>query len=125
MLTGTRLAHGLVAIASNGVASLSVEFNELVDWLAEREGTEVAVEAGIRDPTVPGGRLHPVNLHATLGKLRPGDDVDHLRGLTVVPLGSGDRDRLFIDPRRITSIQGDDSAVSVWFHDSMYLSFVG
>ena len=102
-----------------------MEFDALVDWLAEREGKSVYIEAGINDPTLPDAHFYPVAVHATLDKLRIGDDIGHHRGLVVVPLRGGESDRLFIDRERVSQIEGDDSALRVWFHDSMYLAFSG
>src|SRR5262245_48139918 len=105
-------------------------FSEVVDWLAKREGRSVYIEMGMRDPALDQpGYLHLLAIHTTLGKVGMGEDDGHGgRGTTVVPLGDGESNRVYLDLARISRLELDrmPGSLRVWLHDdALYVGFLG
>jgi hypothetical protein len=103
-------------------------FSEVVDWLSEREGKEVYIEVGTKDPTAATlTDYYPVAIHATLGNPQIGENADHEhRGIIYLPLvGMPERSRLYIDSAAVTEIKFHGDALRIVFHDSIYLGFSG
>ncbi len=99
-------------------------FDDALDWLASREGKQVYVEIGMRDPTLPDADFAPLAMHVTLGKFGLGEDTGHDRGLAWLPFSGGDRNRFYLDPARVTYIQ-IHGALKITFHDALYVAFSG
>lgn len=103
------------------------DFDAALDWIEERLGRQIYLEAGVDDPTKDHNFFHPVSLHITPTEVRLGEDLDHeLRGIAVVTLeGPSGRDRLYLDPARVTSINLNHAGLQITFHDSIGLNFSG
>ncbi len=56
-----------------------------------------------------------------LGKWRLGDDAVDNRGLVYVPFEGGERNRLYLDPARATSIKVDAMGVKIEFLGSIHI----
>lgn len=101
-------------------------FDDALDWIAAREGESVYLEVGIADPTLPDSSFYPVAQHATLGKVRLGEDVGHDgRGLAVLPFSGGERNRMYLDSERVTGIIVNHAGLKITFHDSIYVAMSG
>lgn len=97
-------------------------FNDLFDWLADREGERVYVEVGTTDPeSEHSADAYLLALHAQLGRIEDATDMDRGRDVVLVRLLGGERDRLYFDPKRITRVQLHGGAAKVWFHDAFYV----
>jgi hypothetical protein len=103
------------------------DFDAALDWIQSRLGKQIYFEAGIDDPTRDHNFFHPVSLHVTPTELLLGEDVDHeARGIAVVTLdGPSGRDRLYLDPVRVTNIVLNHAGLRITFHDSITLGFSG
>ncbi len=100
-------------------------FDDVMDWLTEREGQEVYVEVGVEDPTLDNNDYFPVAMHVTLGKVGLGEDAGHQRGLAWLPFSGGDRNRIYFDPARVTDITINHAGLKLTFHDSIYVAMSG
>jgi hypothetical protein len=113
--------------------------SNLIDFLSDHEGDDVYVEIGTRDreSTEQPADAFLLKLHGyKLGKVE--DATDHNPGgerkAAMVWLERRDSEsasddderegtRLFIDPRRVTEIQGDPNwAMKVWLDNAVYVS---
>jgi hypothetical protein len=101
-------------------------FTEVVDWLIDHAGEPVYVEVGMIDPA--GQQLDNaivVTMHPTLGEVENATDIDRERNAVVVRLVGGERDRIYIDPARVTRVEGGGGVLKVWIHDASYIAFSG
>jgi hypothetical protein len=96
-------------------------FADLFDWLADRVGTRVLVEAGINEGATSHPQLiFPLSIHATLGEVEHEEGVGS--GLTVHLRDVDDRDRLWIDPQRVSQVEFVTPAVvRVWLAGSCFI----
>jgi hypothetical protein len=61
-------------------------FSDVIAWLAEREGENAYIEAGLSDPTLEGSDFYPLALHVRLGKVQIVEDIGQERGIVYLPL---------------------------------------
>lgn len=119
-----RLRSKEPTVRSVGVAD--VTFNDLFDWLADREGERVYVEVGTTDPeSKQPADAYLLALHTQLGRIETATDMDRGRDVVLVRLFGGERDRLYFDPQRITRVEIHGGAAKVWFHDAFYVALSG
>jgi hypothetical protein len=116
-------------------------FSDVVDFLADHEGSEVYVEIGMpdRDSAEQPADAFLLKAHDyRLGKVEDAGDYNPggKRKAVMVRLYTRDADpsneedrvgsRLFINPRQVTRIEGDArQAVRVWLDDGVYLAISG
>lgn len=77
----------------------------LFDFLADRRGARVLLEAGVDKGTAERPELtFPLSVHVVLGKVTREEGVGP--GMTIQLRGTaGEKDRLWLDPKRIDSIE--------------------
>jgi hypothetical protein len=76
-----------------------IDFDALLDFLAEHAGRAVRVEVGIREGMDPLTDYPPAVLCGQLGSIGLGEDIGHGRIVASLPIGA-DRSRIRLDKAR-------------------------
>jgi hypothetical protein len=104
------------------------EFVELFDWLADREGSRVYVEAGTSDPdSDPSERVDttPLRIRSTLGPIENATNEDYGRKAIMVRLSPDDSgNQIYIDRPWLTRLTIHGNTVKIFFHDAFYVGLV-
>lgn len=81
-------------------------FDERLEWLQEHNGRSVYLEVGTDAPdTTERADAFPVAMHVTLNGIQPATNLDRANRMAVmVRLHDEDRNRLYLEPDRITRI---------------------
>jgi hypothetical protein len=101
-------------------------FDELLQWLQEHDGQSVYLEVGTDAPdTVHPASAFPLAMHVTLEGITPATNLDLPDDMAVmVKLGGGERNRLYLEPKRITKIL-IHGAVKIWYLEKFYVGLSG
>src|SRR4051812_12018040 len=102
-------------------------FDELLQWLQDRDGESVYLELGTQAPDTEHGADAPgLALHVMLEGIHPATNEDLPDQMAVmVKLGSGERNRLYLEPSRITEIRIASDTAKVVVLGSFYVGFAG
>ena len=98
-------------------------FDDLLQWLQEREGESVYLEVGTDAPDAEHlADAFPVAMHVTIEGIQPATNLDLPdRMAVVVKLGGGERNRLYLEPERITKIV-IHGAAKIWYLGKFYVA---
>ena len=108
------------------VADDDPTYNDVIDWLSEREAKQVYVEIGLHDPTQAAPTLSSPCSTTLRSASRRSARTWTTRGAGSPTCRSrAERNRFFIDPAHISAIRGGGPGFKIWFHDSTYIGFVG
>jgi hypothetical protein len=97
--------------------------DELLEWLQEHNGRSVYLEVGTDAPdTMQPASAFPVAMHVTLNGMQSATNLDRPDHMAVmVRLDGDDRNRLYLEPDRITKIL-IHGGVKVWFLERFYIA---
>lgn len=97
-------------------------FDELLQWIQDREGRSVYLEVGTDAPDNEyATSALPLAMHVTVEGIQPATNLEVPDRMAVmVKLGHGNRNRLYLEPERITKIL-IHGGVKIWYLGKFYV----